>query len=160
MPSFTDKERRILALAQNDLPDAIQPYAEIARLADAEEAEVIGLLSSLKDKGVIRRFGASIKHQQAGFSHNAMVVWRADEDEIERCGEIMAGNPLISHCYYRPSFAADWPYTLYTMIHGRNEGEVNLVIEDIRRKTGIGSFAVLESLREFKKTSMQYFGED
>ena len=157
MISFTDKERRILALAQNDLPDSATPYAEIARLADADEEEVIALLFRLKEEGVIRRFGASIRHQQAGFSHNAMVVWRVDETEVERCGNLMAENQLISHCYYRPSFAADWPYTLYTMIHGRSDDEVKEVIGEIQRLTGIDSYAVLESLREFKKTSMKYF---
>ena len=118
---------------------------------------MLTLLRSMKEDGSIRRFGASLKHQKAGFTHNAMVAWKVDKNAVDAIGEQAAEHPLISHCYYRPSPAADWPYELYTMIHGRHPEEYKEVVEELRRTTPLREFAVLESLREMKKTSMTYF---
>lgn len=154
---FTDVECRILRIVQANLPDSLTPYADIAREVGTDEATVIGLLRSLKEEGPIRRFGASIKHQRAGWSHNAMVAWRIAPELVEEAGEKAALHPLISHVYHRPSSAEDWPYVLYTMIHGRHETEYLEVIAELRRDTPLDEYAVLESLKELKKTSMTYF---
>ncbi len=155
---FSDLERKILRIAQKNLPDSAAPYADIARELGTEERVVLDLLRDLKEKGVIRRFGASLKHQKAGFSHNAMVAWKvAGEGEADLLGAAAAAHQRISHAYHRPSPAADWPYTLYTMIHGRSEQECLDVIDELRRSTGLREYAVLKSLKELKKISMTYF---
>lgn len=154
---FTETERAILRIVQRNVPDSLTPYADIAREVGTDEDTVINLLRTLHEDGAIRRFGASIKHQRAGWNHNAMVAWRIDASLIHEAGEQAAKHPLISHCYYRPSSAADWPYTLFTMIHGRHESEYLEVIEQLRRETALDEYAVLESLKELKKTSMTYF---
>ena len=74
---FTDKEEAILRIVQKNLPDTLTPYADIAAATGTTEEEVIALLERLKESGAIRRFGASIKHQRTGWSHNAMVAWVA-----------------------------------------------------------------------------------
>ena len=76
---FSEAERAVLRIVQADLPDTLTPYADMAREAGISEAEVLELLTRLKASGVIRRFGASIKHQKTGWTHNAMVAWKADE---------------------------------------------------------------------------------
>ncbi|WP_353116782.1 siroheme decarboxylase subunit beta [Nitratidesulfovibrio sp.] len=158
-PRFTETERRILAIVQKNLPDSATPYADIAAAVGTDEATVLDLLRRMKEDGSIRRFGASIKHQRAGWTHNAMVAWRVTEQQAEEAGKQAAEHPLISHAYYRPSSAPDWPYELYTMIHGRHATEHLEVIEQLRRETVLDEYAVLESLRELKKTSMVYFPE-
>ena len=80
-----------------------------------------------------------------------------EPDEVDAIGEQASEHPLISHCYFRPSPAVDWPYELYTMIHGRHEDEYKGVVAELQRTTPLTEFAVLESLREMKKTSMVYF---
>ena len=154
---FTETERAILRIVQDQLPDALTPYADIAREVGTDETVVLDLLRRLKENGAIRRFGASIKHQRTGWAHNAMVAWRIAEELIDEAGEHAARHPRISHCYYRPTTAPDWPYTLYTMIHGRTEGDCREVIEQLRRETALDEYAVLDSLAELKKTSMVYF---
>lgn len=154
---FTDTERAILRIVQNQLPDSATPYADIAREVGTDEATVLALLHRLRENGAIRRFGASIKHQKTGWAFNAMVGWNIDDSLIDAAGEYAAQHPRISHCYHRPTSAPDWPYTLYTMIHGRNEGDCQLVIDELRRETALDDHAVLESLEELKKTSMTYF---
>jgi len=156
-PQFTDTEKRILALAGADLPDSPTPFSDIAAAAGCAEAEVLELLSRLKDGGIIRRFGATLRHQKAGYGHNAMVAWRVDdEEEALRVGELMAARPEISHCYIRRTYP-QWKYNLYTMIHGKNPGDTAKVVEEIAAATGVDDHQTLASLRELKKTSMRYF---
>ena len=154
---FTETERAILRIVQADLPDTLTPYADIGRTVGCTEEEVLDLLSRLKQSGAIRRFGASIKHQKTGWTHNAMVAWIVDEADSDAIGEVAAKNQRISHVYFRPTSAPDWPYTLYTMVHGRSEDECLQVIEELRRETALDEYAVLDSLEELKKTSMTYF---
>lgn len=155
--SFSEIECAILRMVQNNIPDSMTPYADIAKAVGTEEYFVLELLQHMKDDGVIRRFGASIKHQQTGWEHNAMVAWKIDDTLIDEAGEQAAQHPSISHCYHRPSTAEDWPYTLYTMIHGRNKGDCEKVIEQLKNKTVLREYAILESIKELKKTSMKYF---
>ncbi len=155
--AFTETERAILCIVQDQLPDSLTPYADIAQATGTDEARVLQLLRTLKANGTIRRFGASIKHQRAGWAYNAMVVWCIAENLVDEAGSYAARHPRISHCYYRPTTVPDWPYTLYTMIHGQNEGDCQQVIEQLRRETALDEYAVLESLAELKKTSMTYF---
>lgn len=155
--TYTEEERKVLGIVQANLPDSLSPYADIARQSGLGEDEVLSLLRSMKADGRIRRFGASLKHQRAGFTHNAMVAWKVSPDEADAAGAKAAEHSLISHCYYRPSSAADWPYELYTMIHGRRPEEYKEAIADIMAATGLKNYAVLESLKELKKISMLYF---
>ena len=155
---FTDTERKILRIVQKNLPDSLTPYADIAREAGTDERFVLELLRRMKEDGSIRRFGASIKHQRAGFSYNAMIAWATvSEAEADAAGAIAATHPLISHCYYRPCDAPDWPYNMYTMTHGRHKDEYLEVIDFILENTTLKEYAVLHSLRELKKISMTYF---
>lgn len=154
---FTEKEQAILRIVQNNIPYSLTPYADIAASVGCTEEEVLSLLVRLKSSGAIRRFGASIKHQRTGWAHNAMVAWLASPAEAEIAGQQASQHPRISHCYYRPSIYPAWPYTFYTMIHGKTKQECLDVVEDLRRTTPLKECIVLESLKELKKISMTYF---
>ncbi|MDR3358710.1 MAG: Lrp/AsnC family transcriptional regulator [Desulfovibrio sp.] len=161
MPAdFTDAERAVLRIAQADLPDSLTPYADIAAETGMTETRVLALLTRLKENGAIRRFGASIKHQKTGWTHNAMVAWKVDEANVDRCGALAAGHERISHVYYRPCSdpaAEDWPYSLYTMVHGRNEAECLDVVGSLTKTGLLKEYVILNSLKELKKISMTYF---
>jgi DNA-binding Lrp family transcriptional regulator len=160
--SLTEAEEALVRLLQDDLPDVDAPFAPIADALraqgfKADQAWVLERTSAWVDAGVIRRFGAAIKHHNTGFTANAMGVWDCpDEAEIERVGAIMAGFAEVSHCYQRPR-RATWPHDLYTMIHGRSREECEEVAERIRVATGLAPARLLYSVREFKKASMRYF---
>ncbi|MDO9083643.1 MAG: Lrp/AsnC family transcriptional regulator [Humidesulfovibrio sp.] len=156
-PAFTESEARILALAGADIPDGPTPFAAIAEHVNCTEDEVLALLTRLKQEGVIRRFGATLRHQKAGYGHNAMVAWRVDDpEEAQRVGKIMADRPEISHCYIRRTYP-QWRYSLYTMIHGKNPGDCMEVVGAISQATGVTDYQILQSVRELKKISMRYF---
>ena len=154
---FTPTQKDILRIVQADLPDSLTPYADIAREVGTSEEAVLELLRSLKEEGVIRRFGASIKHQRTGWNVNAMVAWIVERERVEEVGTKASEHDHVSHCYYRPSSAEDWPYELYTLVHARSNEECTKVIEELRAMTGLGDYLVLTSIRELKKCSPTYF---
>lgn len=153
---FTETEEKILALAGTNLPDTEQPFKTIADEVGCTEQEVIDLLADLKKRKIIRRFGATLRHQKAGYGHNAMVAWRVPEERCDEVGEIFTGRPEISHCYIRRTYP-EWTYNFYTMIHGVRPGHANEVVAELEGITGIDDNCVLRSLKELKKTSMVYF---
>ena len=155
--AFTETERAILRIVQRDLPDSLTPFADIANAASTDEAFVLDLLRRMKETGAIRRFGASVKHQKAGFTHNAMVAWKIAPEHVDEAGKAAAASDSVSHCYYRPSPVEDWPYTLYTMVHGRSKEECDAAIKSLAALPRMEEHAVLSSLKELKKISMTYF---
>lgn len=154
---FSSKERQILRIVQGSLPDSATPFADIAKTVGCSESEVLTLLSALKEKKAIRRFGATLRHQKAGYSFNAMVAWYVeDEQNLREVGQAMARRQEISHCYERKA-CLDWPYNLYTMIHGKAKGDCQRVVEQLSTELGVTQYMIFYSEKELKKTSMQYF---
>lgn len=154
---FTAQEEAVLRIVQADLPASLTPYADIAAQCGLGEEEVLALLSRLKESGAIRRFGASIRHQRTRWKYNAMVAWRVDASEVDACGAVAAQHPHISHSYYRPSSASDWPYTFYTMIHGSSPEQCQEVVDELVATSPLREYAMLRTVRELKKISMTYF---
>jgi siroheme decarboxylase len=120
---------------------------------------VLARLESLQERGGLRRVAAILFHRRAGFSANGMGVWEVPEDRILEVGKRMAAFRGISHCYQRPTYA-DWPYSVFTMAHGRSKEECDAVLDAIAADTGIEGRATLYSSTEFKKVRMLYFTDD
>jgi DNA-binding Lrp family transcriptional regulator len=159
--ALTPEERELALLLQDDLPYGEHPFDELAAMlrergVDVDGAWVLDRASEWVTSGVIRRFGAAIRHHATGFVANAMGVWTCPDERAEEVGRTMASFKEVSHCYQRPS-APTWPANMYTMIHGRGRAECEDVAERIREATGLPEPRLLYSVREFKKTSMTYF---
>jgi DNA-binding Lrp family transcriptional regulator len=155
---ITDIEKRVIAHIQGDISITERPYIEIAEKVGIDEKELLNILKRLVDRGVIRRFGATLRHQKSGFTANAMAAWQVDEERIDEVGEIMAGFRHVSHCYRRKP-AEGWPYNLYTMIHALNKESCRKIAHQISEKTSVKQYTLLFSIKELKKTSMKYFSE-
>ena len=151
-------EKRVIASIQGDIDISARPYLKIAEDLDISEEELLEILQGLCDRGVIRRFGATLRHQKSGFSANAMVAWQVPEDRIEAVGTTMAGFAQVSHCYRR-SPSGPWPFNLYTMVHATSEKECHAIAADMAAKAGVDNYSLLFSRRELKKTSMAYFAD-
>ncbi len=156
---LTELEKKIIASIQEDMPVTEQPYAAIAEKLGITEAKLLDRLQDLSRRGVIRRFGATLRHQRAGFNANAMVAWKVDENRIKEVGQKMASFRQVSHCYRRNP-TADWPYNLYTMIHANDERACHQTAKKMSRATSVEDYTLLFSREELKKTSMVYFPSD
>ena len=155
----SDFEKRIVRELQGDLPLAQRPFEPIADKLGIQEEDLLTKLQKMEDQGIIRRFSAILRHRSVGFSANAMGVWRVPENRTEEVGAKMAAFPQVSHCYQRPVLPT-WPYSLFTMIHGKTPEDCQRVAELISQDTGIDDYRLLYSVRELKKVSMRYFTEE
>jgi DNA-binding Lrp family transcriptional regulator len=156
MKHFEDNSQyNLLRQLQGDLPVEKKPFRAVASRAGTDEEGVLDTVRSLMQQGIIRKFGAILRHQRAGITRNAMVIWVVPPDRTEEAGSVFASFQEITHCYERrPPFQGR--YNLFTMIHAA-EGKLESVIAKISSRSGICDYQVLESLEEFKKSSMEYF---
>ena len=118
-------------------------------------------LRGMVDRKLLRRVAAILYHRRAGFSANGMGVWRVPEADVLEVGRRMAAVRGISHCYQRPTYA-DWPYSVFTMAHGRSKEECDAILDRIAEDHGLhgDDRAVLYSSTEFKKVRLRYFVDD
>ncbi len=153
---LTDLEKIIITMLQSDIPVVKRPFLEMAEKIGITEEKFLSTVKNLDERGMIRRFGATLKHQKSGFKANAMVAWKVDEDRVEKTGKIMATFREITHCYRRNP-APGWKYNLYTMVHASDEDECYALVKKISKAVGEDEYELLFSRKELKKTSMKYF---
>jgi siroheme decarboxylase len=156
---LTDLEKKIIASVQEDLPITARPYLEIARRLGIAEEVLLDTLSRMSTRGIIRRFGATLRHQRTGYRANAMAAWQVEEERIDAVGRIMAAFRQVSHCYRRDP-KPSWPYNLYTMIHAEDESACRETARQMSEAAGVPVYSLLFSREELKKTSMVYFATD
>ncbi|MFM7225613.1 MAG: AsnC family transcriptional regulator [Actinomycetota bacterium] len=157
-PDLTDLEVATIRAVQRDLPTTARPFADLASTIgpDVTEDDVLATLTSFTERKLMRRFAAVMNHRTAGFKANAMGVWAVPEDRLGEIGPRMAGFAAVSHCYRRPTYE-DWPYSVFTMIHGRSARDCEATVEAIRTDTGIDEHYLLWSVKEYKKVRLEYF---
>lgn len=149
-------DKRIINYLGGDLPVSQRPFEALARELGLGQDEVVAVVNRLVDQGILRRFGATLKHQNSGFAANALVAWRVPPQRLDEAGTALAAHRQITHCYHRrphPNF----DYNLYTMIHGATEAEVRQIADELAARTGLEDYLVLFSSAELKKTTMRYF---
>ena len=129
-----------------------------AELGDSaiDENRVLQRLSEWKSQGLVRRFGAFVRHQKLGYTFNGMTVWNVPGEQSDEIGRTFAALPYVSHCYARRP-AATWPYNLYAMVHATTQEELDALVDEMKRLTNLDA-RVLVSTKEFKKALPVYFG--
>jgi len=152
----SELDKKIINRLSGDLPTDMTPFAALAGEIGVDESDLLATIEDYEKTGVLRRFAAVLAHRDVGFVANALAVWHVPEDSVVETGEIMAGFEDVSHCYERLSYP-QWPYNIYTMIHGRDRQQCLEIVERIAEATGIRDYTVLFTVREFKKRSMRYF---
>lgn len=154
VPSEDDKE--IVRQLQKDMAIITHPFKPLSVSLGLSEEELLEKARQLLKDGIMRRYGAVLRHRKAGFTANAMTVWVVPEDRVEETGKAMAAFPAVTHCYQRPTYP-DWPYSLFAMIHGAKPEECQRVAQGISQETGVDDYALLYSTKEYKKTRVIYF---
>jgi DNA-binding Lrp family transcriptional regulator len=158
MAELTELEKKVIAALQGNIPVEERPYLAMAKTLGISEEAFLEVVGNLDGRGLIRRFGATLKHQKSGYAANAMVAWRVPEERVVAVGTIMASFSEVTHCYRRNP-APTWPYNLYTMVHAADEEGCREIAGRIARAAEVDDFSLLFSRRELKKTSMSYFSE-
>ena len=155
--NLDDIDKAILALAEGDVEVCMRPFDAWADKVGIPVEDLISRLKTLKERGVIREVKAVLRHTRAGFTANAMVAWCVPDALVDDVGQKIASSPAVSHCYERRGFER---FTIYSMIHARTDDEILEVVNGISQATGINDYQLFRSIKELKKTSMRYFGQE
>ncbi len=153
---YDERDVAVIRALQGDMPIAPEPYAPAAAALGIEQSALLDHLAGMRERGLLRRVAAILYHRRAGFSANGMGVWKVPDEQILDVGRRMAAVRGISHCYQRPTYA-DWPYSVFTMAHGRSKQECDAILDSIEATTGVHERATLYSSTEFKKIRLLYF---
>jgi len=156
---YDDFDRDVIRATQGDMPIVPEPYAPAAARLGIAQERLLEHLAGMRERRLLRRVAAILFHRRAGFSANGMGVWKVPEERIMEIGPRMAAFRGISHCYQRPTYE-DWPYSVFTMAHGRSKEECDAILDQIAEQTGIRERATLYSSTEFKKVRLLYFTDD
>ncbi|HEY2005593.1 MAG TPA: Lrp/AsnC family transcriptional regulator, partial [Solirubrobacteraceae bacterium] len=156
---YDEFDRAVIRATQGDMPVVSEPYAPAAAKLGLPQERLLEHLRGMQERRLLRRVAAILFHRRAGFSANGMGVWNVPDERILDLGKRMASFRGISHCYQRPTYP-DWPYSVFTMAHGRSKDECDAILDSIAADTGIGDRATLYSSTEFKKIRLLYFTGD
>ncbi len=156
---YDERDMAVIRALQGDMPVVSEPYAPAAAALGLPQEQLLEHLQGMVERRLLRRVAAILYHRRAGFSANGMGVWKVPDERIMEIGPRMAAYRGISHCYQRPTYE-DWPYSVFTMAHGRSKEECDAILDSIAEQTGITERATLYSSTEFKKIRLLYFTED
>lgn len=155
---ITEDDKHFIRELQKDLKVIPEPFKEMAENLGITTTELFAKAKEYEKNGVMRRFAAILRHRDAGFSANGMVVWQVPEDKIDEIGYKLAAFPQVSHCYRRPVYS-DWQFNLFSMIHARTLEAAERIAVEMSETVGIKDYRILFSSREFKKERVKYFEE-
>jgi DNA-binding Lrp family transcriptional regulator len=156
---YDERDIAVIKALQGDMPIVSEPYAPAAEQLGMAQEDLLAHLEQMQERRLLRRVAAILFHRRAGFSANGMGVWKVPNDRVMELGPRMAAFRGISHCYQRPTYK-DWPYSIFTMAHGRSKDECDAILDSIADLTGVDERATLYSSTEFKKIRLLYFTED
>jgi siroheme decarboxylase len=158
---YDEDDIALIRALQGPMEATARPYDAAAQELGIPTEELLDRLRAMVDRKILRRVAAILYHRRAGFSANGMGVWKVPEEEIMTTGAKMASFRGISHCYQRPTYE-DWPYSVFTMAHGRSKDECDAILDSIAEECGMGpdDRATLYSSTEYKKIRLRYFTDD
>ena len=158
---YDERDIAVIQALQGPMEATERPYDAAAGEVGMSTPELLDHLEGMIERKILRRVAAILYHRRAGFSANGMGVWRVPEAEISDVGGRMAAVRGISHCYQRPTYA-DWPYSVFTMAHGRSKEECDAILQSIADEHDLHGEdrATLYSSTEYKKIRLHYFTDE
>ena len=155
MAELSEADKKIINVFQQDLPLARSPFDRMSSEAGMTTDLFLARCRSLKDRGVMRRYGASVNHRTAGFEGNGMACWNVPSQMVESVGRRLSALESVSHCYERRTNEL-WQYNVFAMFHGATAGACKVEVDGASRDMGLDDYAVLFSTREIKKMRIEY----
>ena len=154
--TISEIDREYIRQLQKDIEIVKEPFKTITENLEISSTNLFNRVKEYEEIGIMRRFAAILRHRQAGFTANGMIVWKIPEEKIDEKGLKIASFPQVSHCYRRPVYP-DWEFNLFSMIHARTMEAAEKIAKEISSVIGIENYRILFSSREFKKERVRYF---
>ncbi|MFZ2148589.1 MAG: hypothetical protein WAV28_15350 [Sedimentisphaerales bacterium] len=148
-------EKKILTVLQEGLPKSQSPFDDMAQQLGIDTGQLLAVLKDWKRQGKLRRIGAIVNHSKVGLGAGAMVVWQVEPERTRQVGEVLAGFREVSHAYERYS-DKNWPYSVYTMVHGKSDEDVQQTVQRMSQACGVSNYRILVTEKELKKAPPTY----
>jgi DNA-binding Lrp family transcriptional regulator len=155
MKQISDIERKILAALQGGFPRSQTPYKDVAEHIGIETKQLLAILKDWKREGKLRRVGSIVDHFKVGVSAGAMVAWSVEPELVEQVGTKFAGFTEVTHAYERKT-TENWPFNIYTMVHGADIREVEHIVKRMSQACGVSDYRILTTEKELKKVPPTY----
>ena len=153
---LSERDKDFVRELQKDLEVTAEPFQRPAANLGISTQALFQRAQQYMDSGVMRRFAAILRHREAGFVANGMIVWNVPLDRVDDVGFKLAAYSHVSHCYRRPVYP-DWPYNVFSMVHARTPEAAEKMAGKMSEEVGITDYKILFSSREFKKERVKYF---
>jgi len=144
MEHLNATDKKILNRIQSDFPITRNPFETIATELGLSEEDVLGSLTRLKEKGIIRRIGGNFVPEKLGFV-STLCAARVPADRIDQFAETVNRYPGVTHNYLRENEFNVW----FTFIAPSME-EIKANLADIAKATGVAEILNLPATRVFK----------
>ncbi|MCX6995651.1 MAG: hypothetical protein NTV49_00850 [Kiritimatiellaeota bacterium] len=156
---YSEQDRAVVRLLQEDLPLVAEPFAEAAGALQRAPGELLATLNEWQQQGILRRVALVPYHRELGFAVNGMCVWKVDPQRLEAAGRRIAAAPEVTHCYER-ALDPRFPFNLFAMLHAESLPVAEAARARLATAAGLSGGRMLLSIREFKKTSPRFFMEE
>jgi len=155
---WDEQDQALITIIQSGLPITATPYADVGEALGMDESEVLSRLQRLNDSNVIKRLGVVVRHHELGYRSNGMIVWNIPDDAVAELGVCMGQFDFVTLCYRRPRRLPEWPYNLFTMIHGQDRDDVLKNVQFLIKSCNLDEIdhEVLFSTRRFKQRGAIY----
>jgi DNA-binding Lrp family transcriptional regulator len=157
---LSEREIEFVRVLQRDLPLTPRPFEVLARQYNLSGDDLLSAAQTFQRRQQLRRYCAwGGQPRKSSFSASAMGVWSVAERQADEVGSKMASHHAVSQCFLRPTYE-DWPYNLFTIVHGRSVDECESVLNELADQTGIRERQALFPMKEFKKSRISFFAPD
>jgi len=104
---LTNFQKKLCNVLQEGLPICSRPFAEIARVLNADEMDVLQQISRLRKLGVIRRICALINYRAMGMA-STLVAAHVPPDSAKQVVDAINSLQAVSHNYQRNHYYNLW----------------------------------------------------
>ena len=153
------EEIEIVKLMQRDLPLVPRPFDAMAKATGIAAEEILSAARTLARRGQLKKMTAIVQARKSTFSASAMGVWAVPQERVDEIGTLFGGHKSVTQCFLRPTYD-DWPYNIYTTVHGRSVDECESLLSDIAEEAQVADRRVLFPVKEYKRARLHLFGPD
>ncbi|OGN92125.1 MAG: hypothetical protein A2Z70_03170 [Chloroflexi bacterium RBG_13_48_17] len=137
-------DKDLLNIIQSEFPLSREPFPALGLHLGIAGDEVIYRIDRLKAEGIIRLIGPVINPKKVGYQ-TTLVAARVPLKWLDKAGQIISKQPMVSHCYQRDHDFNLW-FTLAMPLTRDVENEVRKLGNKIKSETTLN----LPAIKTFK----------
>ena len=144
MTPLSEFEAKILHMLQHQFPLVERPFRQMAETLEIEEDMVIDCVENLYNKGLIRRFGASVNSRRIGYV-SILAAAKVQPEYIETIASLINSYPEVTHNYLR-----EGEYNMWFTVIADNQESLSLILDKICQAPGMDALLRLPAKKVFK----------